>query len=404
MLRGISALLRGVRQKDEYSERGMYSMYMSKSKITAGVVGIVLIILIIVYVVVSGRQGMMTKSEVHVGVILPLTGQYASLGESDRNAMLLAQKDLGPAGANIKLYFEDDAYDAKTAVSAYQKLKSLNHIDVVVVLSAPSIQSIAPLTNTDGIPLLGLGGTIVYEKDTVFQLMPSGNLIFSTLGKLYGEKYKKIAVAHSSAPLFVENARMFRTGLPAGVEAPDHIVNPAGDHRTEVQKIVASRPDAVTLFMPKDDAIKFLQALRVQDRNRVGHIAIVCDFGVEIAVAEYTEAIGKDRLEGCVSTNLADTAQEDFKNRYRAAYAGAEPQLTADYAYDAVGLIKELADAAEAGPEKAPAAGEWVKRLSSSDFIYKGKASGEIRFNEDGTRLDLPPVVKVYRNGVFVPM
>jgi len=137
-------------------------MSMSKSKIVTAVAGIVLIIACVI-VVVIGRQGVTTKDEIHVGVILPLTGQYASLGESDRNAMLLAQKELGASGADVKLYFEDDAYDAKTAVSAYQKLKSLNHIDAVVVLSAPSIQSIAPLTNADKIPLLGLGGTIVYE-------------------------------------------------------------------------------------------------------------------------------------------------------------------------------------------------------------------------------------------------
>jgi ABC-type branched-subunit amino acid transport system substrate-binding protein len=344
-----------------------------------------------VYAWLSDSVQLYETKEIHVGVILPLTGQYASIGETDRNAMLLAKEEL--KADNIKLYFEDDAYDAKTAVTSYQKLRSLNHIDVVVVLSAPSIQSIAPLTNTDNIPLLGLGGTIVYQKDTVFQLMPSGNLIFPTLGKMYGEKYKKIAVAHSNAALFAENTRMFRTGLPSDVTTSDFVINPSTDHRTEVQKVVNFHPEAVTLFMPKEDAVRFLQALRVLDRSK--SIKIVCDFGVEIAVDEYTSAIGKDRLEGCVSTNLADTTQNDFKNKYKSIY-GSDTQITADYAYDSIQIIKELA-------EKTPKA-RWVEELSSEDFVFHGDASGEIKFNEDGTRLDLLPTIRVYNGGKFVPL
>lgn len=347
---------------------------------------------------------------VRIGVILPLTGQYAFLGESDRKAMLLALEEIeanngGVNASDIELHFEDDGYDAKTAVSAYQKLRSIDHIDAVVVLSAPSIQSIAPLTNADHIPLLGLGGTVVYEKDSVFQLMPSGNLVFPTLGRLSGEKYKKIAVAHSSAPLFAENTRMFKTGLPADVVADDFIISPSTDHRTEVQKIVSGGPDAVTLFMPKDDAIRFLQALRVQDRG--GDVKIICDFGVEIAAREYADAIGKDRLEGCISTNMADTMRADFKTKYAAKYvstssvasssSSSAPAITADYAYDAVGMIADLVT------RGVPSSG-WIEMLSSRDYVYDGRASGKIRFSDDGTRLDMPPTVRVYRNGVFVPI
>lgn len=357
-------------------------------------------LIVVVSMMVTIKHKDSASSVARIGVILPLTGQYAFIGESDRKAMLLAQEDLG---SSVELYFEDDGYDAKTAVSAYQKLRAVDHIDAVVVLSAPSIQSIAPLTNADHIPLLGLGGTIVYEKDSVFQLMPSGNLVFPTLGKLSGEKYKKIAVAHSSAPLFAENTRMFKTGLPADVTATDFIISPSTDHRTDAQKIVGSGADAVTLFMPKDDAIRLLQALRVQDRK--GNMKIICDFGVEIAVNEYTDAIGKDRFEGCISTNMADTMQTDFKERYMAKYGSSSPAvssssapaITADYAYDAVEMIADLM-------KKTATPREWIDMLSSKDYAYDGRASGKIRFSDDGTRLDMPPTVHVYKNGTFVPL
>ena len=362
-----------------------FSVYMNK--LTKILIGIVIVGFAVWGIFTASNNN---NEQTRIGVILPLSGQYAALGESDRNAMMLAKEEL--KAENIELYFEDDAYDAKKAVSAYHKLKSIHDIDAVIVLSAPSIESIAPLTNADNIPLLGLGGTIVYKKDTVFQLMPSGNLLFPTLGQEYGKLYKKIAVAHSNAPLFAENTRMFRTGLPSDVEAPDFVINPGLDYRTEVQKILATKPDAITLFMPKEDAIKFLKALRVQDGK--AEVEIVCDFGVEIAVAEYTEAIGKDRLEGCLSTNLADTAKKDFKERYKATY-GSEMQITADYAYDSVQLVSELS--------KTTQKEKWVEYLSEPDFSFKGNASGEIKFNEDGTRLDLPPTIHIYKDGTFVP-
>lgn len=362
---------------------------MNKSiKILIGIVAVIAII----WGITSSLEPQQTSAEkIHVGVILPLSGQYAALGESDRNAILMAKEEL--KADNIELYFEDDKYDAKTAVTAYQKLKSINNIDVVIVLSAPSIQSIAPRTNEANIPLLGLGGTIVYEKDTVFQLMPSSNLLFPTLGKLYGEKYKKIAVAHSNAALFVENTNAFMKGIPSGVTAQDITISPASDYRTEVQKIIATNPDAVTAFMPKEEAIKFLQALRVQDRD--GKIKIVCDFGFEIAPDEYAKAIGKERLEGCVSTNIADTVTPEFKERYKTQF-GSDVQITADFAYDAIGIIQTLS---KRYPKQ-----DWVKELSSSGFEYTGGVSGNMKFSEDGTRLDLPPKVNVYKEGKFVPL
>lgn len=365
------------------------------NKVTKYIVAIVVVFIAIV-ITTSNRDAVMSTDKVEtlsIGVITPLTGQYAFIGEANRNAILLATQQVGKqfGSKKIEVFFEDDKYDAKIAVTAYKKLRDIDGIDAVIVLGAPSIQALKPLTDADNIPLLGLGGTIVYEKDTVFQIMPSGNLLFPTLGKIYGEKNKHIVIAHSSAELFAENARMFSTGLQSDVRFENVIINSAGDFRTEVEKIVRMNPDAVTIFLPKDDAIKFLKALRVSDRE--GKIKIVCDFGTEIAVKDYENAIGKDRLEGCISTNLAVTMEDKFKTDYMAAYK-AEPAITADYAYDAYQLVTELV---QTTPKE-----KWVEKISSKGFKFVGFASGEIEFNNDGTRLDVPPVVRVYRGGKFV--
>lgn len=383
---------------------------MTNSKKALFVIAVLAIITIIVISFDKYRSPRADSNQskiIRVGVILPLSGQYSSIGESDRNAIIMARDSqldsLNQNKNGLEFFYEDDKYDAKTAVSAYHKLRGIDGIDAVIVLSAPSIQAIKPLTDADQIPLFGLGATNVYEDDSVFQLMPAGNMIFSSLGKIYGDKYKNITVVHSSATLFDGNAKNFIKGLPSDVKYTDIILNPATDYRTEVEKIIQLNPAATTVFLPKDDAIKFLKSLKVQDRQ--GKIKIVCDFGAEIAVTEYTEAIGSDRLEGCISINLGETASSKFKSQYKERF-GSDPLITADYAYDSIGMINALVESMDKIATKELSDNEgigaqWIKILANDNYSYFGEASGQIKFNSDGTRLDITPTVHVYKQGKF---
>jgi ABC-type branched-subunit amino acid transport system substrate-binding protein len=149
----------------------------------------------------------------------------------------------------------------------------------------------------------------------------------------------------------------------------------------------------VTVAFPLEDSIKFLKTLRVLDPEYKVHIA--CDFTTELATKDYIEAFGADRLEGCISVNLAQTASDTFKNEYKQKF-GIDMLLTGDTTYDAVGLIKKLS-------QKYPG-NEWVKALSAENYVYADGVSGEIRFNDDGTRLDSDPVVSVFKGSEFVPV
>jgi ABC-type branched-subunit amino acid transport system substrate-binding protein len=329
-----------------------------------------------------------TNKKVKIGIITPLTGQYAMYGEVNKNAAAMAEDKFGKD--NVEIYVEDDAYDAKKAVSAYKKLRSINDVDAVIVLGAPSIQSIAPLTDADNIPLLGLGVTLVYKKDSVFQLLPAGNTVEPLSGKLYSEKYNSIVVAHSNAELFTQNAE----GFIKGMDPKDLIANvsipPASDYRTEVSKILKMNPDLISVNFPLEDSLKFLKALRVLDPEKKVHIT--CDFTTELAPDKFIEAFGADRLEGCISVFLGETASGDFKKEYKQRF-GIDMQLTGDSVFEGINMILDLS-------KKYPR-DEWVKQLSLPTYVHKGTATGDIKFNDDGTRLDNEPVVSVFKEGKF---
>lgn len=66
-----------------------------------------------------------------VGLIAPLSGSAASYGIAPQNALKMALSKLDPD--KIQLFFEDDSFDTKKTVAAFNKLVAVNKVDVLPV-------------------------------------------------------------------------------------------------------------------------------------------------------------------------------------------------------------------------------------------------------------------------------
>jgi branched-chain amino acid transport system substrate-binding protein len=351
-----------------------------------GIIAVVIIAILII-VGVSAQQKSGTDT-IRVGVILPLSGQYASLGETDRNGILLAQKDLGE-DSRVEFIFEDDKYDAKTALSAYRKLRDLDKVDAIISLGAPTIEAIQPVVTKEDVLTLQLGSELAHYDDPIFQLMPAGEAIYIRLGQEASKRYEKVAVVYQNATLFTLNAQYFKEGLAQTTQVTDYKLDATSDYRTEVQKILRDKPDALTVFLAVESGIKFLREL--QNQSGAQRLAIICDGNIEITLNQYKEALGTEVFEGCISTALPNTMTPEFTQKYKAAYT-TDPLFTADYAYDAALILNNLA-----GINK----NKWTDTLRN-EFTYSG-ASGDIQFDDKGTRTG-EAEVKIFKNGAFVPL
>jgi branched-chain amino acid transport system substrate-binding protein len=80
------------------------------------------------------------------GFVLPLTGGLARVGQDIRRGAEFAISDLAKNDVKHELYFEDSQYDKRSAVSAAQKLLSVNNVDVIVSLWETA-EPIAPLAD-----------------------------------------------------------------------------------------------------------------------------------------------------------------------------------------------------------------------------------------------------------------
>lgn len=94
-------------------------------------------------------------NNIKIGIILPLTGPSASLGEWFKNGYVLAVEEInqsgGIQGQKIQLLIEDGAGDPKTSISAFNKLIAIEKIKIAATtLSGPSL-ALVPISESNGI-------------------------------------------------------------------------------------------------------------------------------------------------------------------------------------------------------------------------------------------------------------
>lgn len=87
------------------------------------------------------------KPTIKIGVILPLTGNYANSGQSFKNATLLAQDELKKQ--NLKndytLIIDDDNFENRKTAALFHKQQSIDKVDAVISFASASGNVIAPL-------------------------------------------------------------------------------------------------------------------------------------------------------------------------------------------------------------------------------------------------------------------
>lgn len=84
--------------------------------------------------------------EIKIGVILPLTGQLSKMGEMERNAMELAVNQIAiDSNIKVQLYFEDNQSKSTNAVSAVNKLLTVNKVDAVVTSTTGASLAVQPI-------------------------------------------------------------------------------------------------------------------------------------------------------------------------------------------------------------------------------------------------------------------
>jgi ABC-type branched-subunit amino acid transport system substrate-binding protein len=251
-----------------------------------------------------------------IGVVGPLSGRIAIVGQTFKNTMLLAKKD-NPA-AQAQLIFEDDQFNPKLTVSAVQKLLNADKIDVLVVFGSGPSLAVADMVEAAKIPLvaLAMSDKVVLNRPHVFSWFSSGGQQARRLaGEIPKRGYKSIALVTSETEVNVAIKNAFLKASALKPQPDIDILHDDLDLQTVALKIVAAKPDAVGLFLMPPQFSTLSQRLRELKYRGDFFGPSPLDNLAEIKAAngalEGTWLVGLDLSR---AGNLFERYQKDLKN------------------------------------------------------------------------------------------
>lgn len=315
-----------------------------------------------------------------IGMISILSGEYSAVGENLRNGALLASEQYNTSHPDSKIEFiaEDDGFDSKKALSAYQKLTGVNHIDALINISTPSIGAIYDQVTKTSIPVIQ-GGEQPTEPtaDNVFQILPGNIELEKELGSFIKEKgYKNPAVVYTNHDLMIRFKNAMVKGF--GVSMNEFAINAdEKDFRSHVLKVSESNPDVVVILMFPESGAQFIKQY-VTSKGKIPQIAF--DANAQSGIADYKRILnGGKVLDGAIIAMVSSDVSEEFKSAYKTRF-GSEPGFFSDLGYDAFNLLVRTYN--KDGKK-------WISNVKESDFVG---ASGKITFDDVGVRI---PKVKI---------
>ena len=306
-----------------------------------------IVIISFISMLITCNKNKEKMNEINIGVLLPLTGNLATYGNSAKEGIDLAVSSINET-AKIKIvtHFEDTRGLPKDAVNAYLKLKS-NVYNLFAILgpqTSSEVLSIAPICEKDKMVLLSHAASspqISDAGDYIFRNVPSDYYEAVVLANFIidSTKYKDIAVLFINDDYGNGVVSKFSNELTKRggkiVSSISYNAN-STDFKTQLTKIKSFNPHAIYIIGFKE----------------LGHI-VKQTKELNINVQIYSNALFEDpdilKVAGSSANNVIfttfyfDTESEnprikEFIKQYKSKY-NKIPDGFAATAYDAVFLL-----------------------------------------------------------------
>jgi ABC-type branched-subunit amino acid transport system substrate-binding protein len=217
------------------------------------------------------------KETIQVGVVLPLSGNQAYLGEMARDGLLLKLKEVeGQTKYNYQIIFEDDAFEVRQTNTAILKFKNIDKVDVVCTMWGRGSEIALPLLKGSHILHLSTDRWF-YSTATNDYVVgnPLDSYMDSMIALLEKYQYRRVAFLGNTDQGETLYEQLLRKRLKeANIELVDDtsLSQDARDVRTWVLKIRDLKPDAIIdcTVMPLG------QIFRKQMKDIQYHTPIIC--------------------------------------------------------------------------------------------------------------------------------
>jgi len=349
----------------------------------------------------SGLSG-----EIPIGVLLPLTGDFASYGARGKACAELAESEINDfvtaAGlpVSFKFYYEDTETKADIALQKLQTLVAKGVKVVTGLLSSADIQSVKGYADSNKIVVISPFSTVAelgVAGDYIFRPIPHDDMEGIALAKLvYGAGYRHVAILQRRDPCDISIATMFKEKFEElGGEILEYVEYEPGtsEFSTELAALESAIGPAIEQYGSETVAIQTLTwedlATVLAQAKARNSITLTVDWFGGDAVAQST-VILQDAGDIAAQVRLlapAYAAPESIKKTKVVDYVknklGEEPDIYSLVLYDCVWIA--ALSILQAGVNDGEVIQKVVPTVANNYF----GASGWTQLDETGDRVGL---------------
>jgi len=322
----------------------------------------------------AGMALAQTPAKLKVGLMLPYTGTFASLGTAIENGFRLYVAESGGklGGREIEFFKVDDESDPAKATDNVNKLIKRDNVDVLIgTVHSGVAMAMAKVAKDSGTLLIVPNA----GADAVTGPMCAVNIFRSSfsnwqpgyaMGEVVAKKgHKKVVTITWKYAAGDESVKGFKEAFEKGggkVVKELSLPFPNVEFQSLLTDIAASKPDAVFTFFAGGGAVKF-----VKDYAAAGLKKTIPLYGSGFLTDGTLEAQGADADGLLTALHYADSLNTPRDNAFRLSYAKAykmQPDVYAVQGYDAGQML---------GIGLSAVKGDVSKKAEFSAALHKAK-------------------------------
>lgn len=273
-----------------------------------------------------------------IGVSSALTGPASEFGGALKNGILLAQSEHPEQFEAIEFYFEDDQYDAATAVRTFQAFRSEKNVDLIFVAGVTPSEAMAPLAERYQLPLVANcqnPSKSLKNRYVIRFINYTEQYIHPLWDHLRSRGLRKLTIVKTDAPYYDAylSALLKHKRATEEITVIDGLQIAEQDFRSVLLRIKQMEPEAIGVFLfPGQLSSFYRQAATIR--------LSIPTFGTDVFESRTELARANGLMDGAIYPfHVVDPG---FVERYKYRFGGDNQIGSAANGYDFAMLLAQL--------------------------------------------------------------
>lgn len=360
----------------------------------------ILLASMIIFMSICGEWSSLGAAEeagaVKVGVILPLSGEFAAWGEGIRRGIQLFADT---KKRTFKFDFQDEGNcQAQKALSAYRRFIG-DGIKYVIVGCLAGTKAILPVAKNKDVVLFSVGlldDAAFKQTDKLINLATQlSTESYYLAHRVAQQGFKRVAIVHwidAFSEEFAATLRNTLAQLDVEVVSQNGVDPKDRDYRSLLLRIKTSKPDAICYNIGQDQQEVLLRQIRQLGLNLAVFSNYVFETPPVLKLGNLTS-----NVEYSFPLNSAEGTPEkiEYDKRFSARFGASSTPIANTY-FVRDGLVLLETAVSKCGSGSADCVNKFFKNTSGFEGL-----SGEVSFRPDGSNMR-PYGIKRIKNGEFI--